>query len=91
MLVHVKEQNSQILKLLKTKNVVNANVPADLPDDLPVTLPILTLKDLKRIEEYLNEKLSKDIKEFPLQDIKGKCMLLPFKNEWVSLPLFHTL
>ncbi|KAJ8973091.1 hypothetical protein NQ317_006482 [Molorchus minor] len=129
LLIHVKEQNSQILKILKTNKPVGVPIVNELPDDIPVQFPVSSFDDLKQVEEYLNDllftledettligkyfkcylplytypfksqlihihkvtKLSQELKAWSLNEIRGKCMVLPFKDEWVSLPLFHTV
>lgn len=39
----------------------------------------------------VDKTLSNEIKAWQFSEIKGKCLLLPYKNNWVSIPLFHTM
>ncbi|KAJ8957035.1 hypothetical protein NQ317_004832 [Molorchus minor] len=55
LLIHVKEQNSQILKILKTTKPVGVPIVNELPDDIPVQFPVSSFDDLKQVEEYLND------------------------------------
>jgi len=63
LLVEIKEQNKQILTLVKNKEL--NKVPGILPADMPVQFPIDTLEHLKIFETYLkdDEKLDTLVKK----------------------------
>lgn len=44
----------------------------------------------KLLNIYLVSDLSEEYKSCLLTDIKGKCFLMPYKTEFVSIPLYHT-
>jgi len=53
LLVEIKEQNKQILTLVKNKEL--NKVPGILPADMPVQFPIDTLEHLEIFETYLKD------------------------------------
>lgn len=59
-MVQIKFQNQEILSLLQQKTTPNGH-KLQLPNDIPVKLPLSTLQDLRKFEEYLDEKRISEI------------------------------
>ncbi|XP_067204586.1 uncharacterized protein [Linepithema humile] len=70
LLVEIKEQNTQILALLKTKEL--NKVPSILPADIPVKFPIDTLEHVKILETYLKEDENLNTLTLYLASLGGK-------------------
>lgn len=51
--MYIKEQNSQIVTLLKEKVV---SQPTEFSDELPVELPLSEQKDLNCLEAFIQDK-----------------------------------
>lgn len=55
LLVQIKNQNLEILHELKQKKSPTG-LHLDLPVDVPVRLPVESFRDLRALEDYLNEE-----------------------------------
>ncbi|KAK5641996.1 hypothetical protein RI129_008163 [Pyrocoelia pectoralis] len=56
-LLYIKEQNNQILSILRNQNIATTiSTFAQLPDDIPIEFPIQTINEIIVIENYLNSK-----------------------------------
>lgn len=54
LLLHIKEQNNQILSWIDKQHIKAITAPYSLPTDLPVTFPMKDLADIEFLEEYLS-------------------------------------
>lgn len=63
LLVQIKLQNQEILTILQQKTSPNGH-KLQLPNDIPVKLPLSSLNDLRKFEEYLDDKRLSDIVRF---------------------------
>lgn len=68
LLVQIKNQNQEILSLLQQKTTPTGH-KLQLPNDIPVKLPVNTLQDLRKFEEYLNERTISEIVKFSKDNV----------------------
>lgn len=46
--------------------------------------------DSRHLKVCIVSNLSDELKMWSLNEILGKCLLLPHNGKWVSVPMFHT-
>ncbi|KAJ8966436.1 hypothetical protein NQ314_003534 [Rhamnusium bicolor] len=79
LLLHVREQNNQILEILnKNKSTLTDQF---LPEDIPISLPLDNNEDLLKLETYLSETnnaatLTSHLSRLGGRDIDGKINLV---------------